>query len=503
VLATLPALLLSWSGAAAAKLDKDDREWLDEVALIILAEEREAYERLEDKADREEFRKIFWARRDPDLATPENEFRSEYEAARAKADRDYGVGGRVGSLTDCGRVFVLLGEPDEVQFRRRPDQGGADPRHQPGQVSAGLRTPETWIYRDKPGQTFTGGEAAISFDEECRAPTGVEEMLEPVAASKVTQPQLQYGIGADGHLVTLEEQLPKESPTRALLNSPRQDFPIEIDTSYLRVSEDQTGVIGLVRGEAPDLPVETREGEQVVDVVVATSVLDDDGNEKLWTEQPVQAEVQPDGSFMASYGLSVAPGDYTLNVGVVIGEGPLGSLVAQPIEVPNLAPVETAEDGSSQKLPSAASILFIREILELPPDEPADLGRPYAAFRLGQTQLIPHFGRNLSQSDTVSFFYFIYDLPVDPATGAADATVSFRILKAGEPLAQAPDTTATTRNHGSAVGPVPLSGLSPGAYVAQLKVTERVQQRTVIRNEQFKVTAAEAEAEAAAEEATP
>jgi hypothetical protein len=175
---------------------------------------------------------------------------------------------------------------------------------------------------------------------------------------------------------------------------------------------------------------------------------------------------------------------------VVIGEGPLGSLVAQPIEAPNLAPVETTEDGSSQRLPSAAPILFIREIVELPADEPADLGQPYAAFRLGQTQLIPHFGRNLSQSDTVSFFYFIYDLPVGPATGAADATVSFRILKAGEPLAQAPDTTATTRNHGSAVGPVPLSGLSPGTYVAQLKVMERVQRRTVIRNEQFKVTAA-------------
>jgi GWxTD domain-containing protein len=494
VLAVLPTLLLSWPGVAtAAKLDKDDRAWLDEVGPIMLGEEREAYEKLEDKADREEFRKIFWARRDPDLSTPENEFRSGYEAAREEADEKYRVGGRAGSRTDCGRVFILLGKPDDVRF-------------QPGEVSVGLRTPETWIYRDRPGQTFTGGEAAISFDEECRSPARLGEVLEQVAASKVTQPQLQYGMGEDGHLVSLEEQLPKDSPARALLNSPRQDFPIAIDTSYLRTSEDQTGIVGLVRGETPDLPVETGEEGQVLDVIVTTSLLDGDGNEKVWTEQPVQADVQPDGSFLASYGVSAAPGSYTLNVGVVIGEGPLGSLVSQPIEVPDLSRVETADDGSSQKLPSAASILFVREVVDLPADEPVDPKHPYAAFRLGQTQLVPHFGRELKQNDTVSFFYFIYDLPVDPSTGAADAGVSFSILKGGKPVAQAPETPATTSVVGSAVGPVPLSGLPPGTYVAQLKVTDHLQKRTVVRNEKFTVVAAaaaEAEAGAATEGAAP
>jgi GWxTD domain-containing protein len=492
VLAVLPTLLLSWPIAAtAAKLDKDDRAWLDQVGPIILAEERKSYEELEDKADREEFRKIFWARRDPDLTTPENEFQPEYEAAREKADQEYRIVGRAGSLTDCGRIFILLGEPDDVRF-------------QPGAVSVGLRTPETWIYRDKPGRPhFEGGEAAFSFDEECRATAGLERAFEQLATSKIKQPQLEYRTGEDGHLVSLDEQLPKDSPARALLNSPRQDFPIAIDTSYLRTSEDQTGVVGLVRGEAPDLPVETREGKQVLDVVVATSLLDGDGNEKVWTEQPVQADVQPDGSFLASYGVSAAPGDYTLNVGVVIGEGPLGSLVSQPIEVPDLSRVETADDGSSQKLPSAASILFIREVVDLPPDEPVSPAHPYAAFRLGQTQLVPHFGRDLKQSDTVSFFYFVYDLPVDPATGAADASVSFSILKGGKPIAQAPESPATTAVVGSAVGPVPLSGLSPGTYVAQLKVTDRLQKKTVVRNEKFTVAAAEAKAEAAAEGATP
>jgi GWxTD domain-containing protein len=481
-LAIVPALFLSWSGlAVAAKLDKDDRRWLDEVAPIMVADEAKIYEDLKDKADREEFRKIFWARRDPDITTPENEFRPEYEAARETADREYPIPGRSGSLTDCGRTFILLGEPDDTQRR-------------PGSVEALTRVPQTWIYRDRPGQTFEGGEARIGFDGECRAPRGIQGVLDQIAASKIAQPQLEYRTGEDGRLVTLEDQLPKDSPARALLNSPRQDFPILIDTSYMRVPEEATGVIGLIRGEVPDLPVETRDGKEVADVVVTTSMVDGNGNETMWTEQAVRADVQPDGSFVASYGFSVAPGAYTLSVGAVIGEGPLGAVVSAPIEVPDFSRVETAADGSTQKLPSAASVLFIREELDLPADAAKDPEHPYAAFRLGPIQLVPHFGRDLKQSDTVSFFYFVYDLPVDPATGAADATVAFSILKGGKPVARAPDTPAKTSFVASAVGPIPLTGFPPGSYVAQLRVTDRLQSKTVIKNEKFQVAAAEGSA---------
>ena len=479
-LVILTAMFLSWSGlAAAARLDKDDRKWLDDVAPLMLADEKEIYENLEEKADRKEFQKIFWARRDPDITTPENEYRPGYEASREKADQDYRLAGRRGSLTDCGRVFILLGEPDETKPLI-------------GSVNVLTRVPELWIYKDRPGQTFEGGEARVSFDVECRAPSGIRDVLEQIAASRIVQPQLEYRTGKNGRLVRLEDQLPKDSPARVLLNSPRQDFPLAIDTSYMRVSEEKTGVLGLIRGEVTDLPVQTRDGQAAADVVVATSIVDGNGNEVLWTEQPVRAEVQPDGSFVASYGVSVAPGQYTLNVGAVVGEGPLGALASAPIEVPDLSRVATAEDGSTEKLPSTASILFVREVVKLP-DAATDPGHPYAAFRLGQTQIVPHFGRALRQSDTVHFFYFIYDLPVDPATGAADATVAFAILKGGKPVAEAPANPATSAQVGSVVGPVPLADLEPGSYVAQIRVTDRLRNQTVIKNEKFQVAASAAE----------
>ena len=483
---TLLALLVSWSGpAVAAKLDDDDKKWLEGVHPIMLADEEKTYKDLESKTDREEFRKIFWARRDPDLSTPENEYQPEYEALREKANRDFRVPGRKGSLTDCGSVLILLGEPDDSQA-------------QVGSVSVLTRVPEIWIYYSKEGgRTFEGGEAKIAFDGQCRAPGGLQGVLEEIAAEKVVQPQLGYKTGEDGRLVSLEDQLPKDSPARVLLNTPRQDFEITADTRFMRVSDGVTGIIGVLHGTVPDLPVETRDGRKVADVVLTTSALDEDGAEVSWTEQPVRADVQPDGSFVATYGTSLEPGRYTLKVGALIGEeGVQGALITEKIKVPDLSAVETTPDGSTRKLPSVASILFLREIEELPQDAEADPEHPYAAYRLGLTQLIPYKGRDLQQSDAVIFFYVIYDLGLDPSNQKADSVVAFSILKGGRtPVAQAAEIPVETEVMASTIGPVPLETYRPGAYVVQLRITDRITGKTVVQNEKFTVAGPEGSAQ--------
>jgi GWxTD domain-containing protein len=471
--------LLAAAPVVAADLDEEDEQWLEGVRPIILPQELDIFEKLEDKSDREEFKKIFWARRDPNPETPENEFQAEYVALREKADREYRITGRPGTQNDCGRVYVLLGEPYEVQQRA-------------GTLRAGLRIPEDWVYRDKPGQTFEGGEAIISFDEECDAPSALDEQLEGVAASKVRRENLGYTFDDDGHLVTLEDQLPKPSPARALLDAPRQDFPADVDIRYMKVSEGVTGVVGLIRGEVPDASVDTRDGQEVADVVVTTAALAEDGTESGWTEQPVAAAVQPDGSLLASFGLGLPPGSYTLKAGMVLPDG-RGSLVSEAIDAPDFEREATAPDGTTSPLPSVASILFVRDIEDLPEGAEKNPEHHFASFRLGQTQLHPFFGRDLHQGDTVSFFYLIYDLKVDPASGQADAVVAFSILKDGKtPVAQAPENPITTGVMASAIGPVPLEAYPPGDYVVQLRVTDRLAKKTVVKNEKFRILAPDA-----------
>ena len=121
-----------------------------------------------------------------------------------------------------------------------------------------------------------------------------------------------------------------------------------------------------------------------------------------------------------------------------------------------------------------------------------DPEHPYAAFRLGTTQILPHFGRDLDKSAEVVFFYLVYDLGVDPANSKGDADIVFSILKGGRSaVAEAPPNTVNTPFAASAVGPVPMGPYPPGGYVAQLRVTDRVTKKTVVQNERFKIVAPE------------
>jgi len=72
----LAVLSLAPAAARADKLDKEDKKWLDEVKPLMLPDEEKTFRDLKDKADRLEFQKIFWARRDPDLDTTENEYQA-------------------------------------------------------------------------------------------------------------------------------------------------------------------------------------------------------------------------------------------------------------------------------------------------------------------------------------------------------------------------------------------------------------------------------------------
>jgi GWxTD domain-containing protein len=452
--------------AAAQKLDKDDKKWLDDVRPIILGEEEKTYKGLKDKSDRAEFQLIFWARRDPDLATPENEFQKAYLEVRATADQKFRVTGRVGSTTDCGRTFILLGKPDEVQ-----DDSGAMP---------GYLAPQTWTYRDRPGQTFTGGKAVIAFDAECRAPAGFSDQLDRIASAKVLQPNIDYRM-KDGHLVKLPELLPKDTAARALFKQPRQDFPTALQVSYLKVADGGTALLGLLRGDASGFAA----GAKTVNISVAASAVAEDGKEAGWTEQTTNLTVAADGSFLGSFKLGLKAGKYTLKAGVVDVKGAKASLATLPVEVPDFSKVETAADGTVAKVATVGSVFVVRGIEDMPTPDPQ---HPFAAFELGQVRLVPIFGGIVHKTEQVEFFYQVYDLRLNPVTGKADATAMLSVLKDGKtPVAKAPPNPIETENAGSSVGPLPLASYEPGKYVVQLKVSDKVAKRELVQEAPLEV----------------
>jgi GWxTD domain-containing protein len=89
-----------------------------EFIILGTAEEKEQWGRLRDDAARRKFIDDFWAARDPEPDTKLNEARIELLGRIAFADVAFAEGGDDrGSLTDRGRVFVLLGPPTRVSIR--------------------------------------------------------------------------------------------------------------------------------------------------------------------------------------------------------------------------------------------------------------------------------------------------------------------------------------------------------------------------------------------------
>jgi len=118
-------------------LNPDEKEFLSTVRFIITKEEKNIYLRLPE-SDREAFIEEFWAKRDPDPLTEENEFKTAYFARIESADRLFRGEGMPGWLTDRGRVYILFGAP----FSRK---------YYPSQAERGIqRAREIWYYGSFP-----------------------------------------------------------------------------------------------------------------------------------------------------------------------------------------------------------------------------------------------------------------------------------------------------------------------------------------------------------------
>lgn len=94
-----------------------------ELLLLGTAEEKQEWKKLTDDVARRNFIEDFWTRRDRTADTAENEFRADFLRRVAFADHVFVTERTRGSLTDRGRVFVLLGPPRVV---RQTNLTGAD-----------------------------------------------------------------------------------------------------------------------------------------------------------------------------------------------------------------------------------------------------------------------------------------------------------------------------------------------------------------------------------------
>ncbi|MFZ1519150.1 MAG: GWxTD domain-containing protein, partial [Ignavibacteriaceae bacterium] len=101
--------------------------------------EIDKYERLSTIDGKREFMFEFWKAKDEISATPENEFYRQYLQRIELCNDRYTSMGKAGWKTDRGRIFLLYGEPTEIE--RYPNQLETRPY-------------ETWQYTEIEGGVY-------------------------------------------------------------------------------------------------------------------------------------------------------------------------------------------------------------------------------------------------------------------------------------------------------------------------------------------------------------
>lgn len=108
-------------------------------AWMATPEEVEEFMSLSDDAEAERFERAFWQRRDVNASALFGGVEQTFDERSEAADDRFGEGARPGRKTDRGAIYVLYGEPEDIEF-----ETSAEPREP---------TLEVWSYaRDgKPG----------------------------------------------------------------------------------------------------------------------------------------------------------------------------------------------------------------------------------------------------------------------------------------------------------------------------------------------------------------
>jgi GWxTD domain-containing protein len=395
--------LLAATPPARPDFDAPEKRWREgPVRYLLSKDEDDAYRALGTAAERADFIRVFWARRDPDPSTPENEYRILFYRRVAEADRLFTESTKPGWKTDRGKIHILLGPPDDVDLGRRT--GSIDPEV------------VLWVYRDAPKGTGPGTNSTIRFvrDESGEYRLSDQVLLSgfetPLGVRFQTQAMQMRGLPALAQLL------------ESLVASPSflDPGPFHAHADFLRSAGGLTyavltfGVRQDVLGRAASDPsrieavarlASARPGGPAYDLAGAAAL-------RPWTGVAGHRG-RPDHVFFQG-GLPVPPGEYTVFFGVVDRE--TGTLY--PFKESLSVPALPADRLTVGPIHLAAAVERLPEPVRSAYPEP---------FVLGNLRVTPRGDRPFLDREELAFYFQVHGSQVDPIDARPDLDVEYRL----------------------------------------------------------------------------
>ncbi|PYT34633.1 MAG: hypothetical protein DMF52_12100 [Acidobacteria bacterium] len=392
------------------------------VKWIMTDEEEKEWKKLRTDEERAAFVKSFWEKRDPTPGTPENEYQvifwkkvEEAEKAFKTQTTDYG------SLTDRGRVYLLIGPPAKMD---KDTRGHIIWIYEPNEIlgittrfelmfAAGQQNPllldrkrlEEYVAAHPEtrgiGWKIPGAQVAEATPDVPTAPTRKpEEDLSPESKRQIP---------------ILESLLAKGSGPTAV--------PFEVAFDYYAAADGTT--LTVVTVEAPREAAHGS-GDAALQPFARLEPATEGKPVNLTGDRPflpAPLNEAPPASYTYQSRHNLPPGSYRLAVVVEdkVVPGQVGTLV-RTIDVPDFR--------SKELNLSSVSLLsgFTRLDPNPGPDDKAHAG-PYV---LGSFRLVPRATLVLQKGEAVTFYYQVYNPAPNPASGrpSLESTVTF-FLKDG------------------------------------------------------------------------
>ena len=178
ILLAAPPLLAHETASPAGARDAWNQpvpEWREgPVRYALTDEETLEYRSLATPAERAAFIARFWAARDPSPFTSRNEAKEIFWQRVSAAEELFTETTISGWRTDRGRVYIVLGPPDEITSYPAPSVEELDRSHFPdpyqrwpqGKLRPGMRGAVEWIYRSlKSSRADAGQKVTFTRDE--------------------------------------------------------------------------------------------------------------------------------------------------------------------------------------------------------------------------------------------------------------------------------------------------------------------------------------------------
>ncbi len=497
------------------ELNRPFEKWLSEdVAYVITDEERQAFKRLQNAEEREQFIEQFWLRRDPSPDTQENEYKEEHYRRIAYANEHF-ASGIPGWKADRGRIYITFGPADEVEshpsggsYERPPEEGGGTTSTFPF---------EKWRYRYIEGigqevivefvdPTMTG-EYRMTMDPSekdalLHVPNAGLTLLEQMGMSskadrfnRTDGTRLGEAIGGQPARMNQFERLEQfarlQRPPPVKFKDLEEVvstkvsynlFPFQVRTDFIRITSDTVLSALTVQVSVKDMAFQNKEGVQHGLVNIFGRVTSMTGRVVQTFEDVVQIDVPADQfknylnhSRVYWQGLPLRPGLYRINMVLKdIVSGNMGTYT-QAIRVPRY---------DEETL--SASTLILADQLEKVSTKQIGKGQ----FVIGSTKVRPNVAERFNRSQRLGIYMQVYNLGTDQKTQKPSATVEYAVLRDDKQVFHFAENSSQILGASQQMTlekVLPLSGLEPGRYKLQVKVTDDINKQTITPSAMFTV----------------